>query len=143
MNEQLQTLAIVMTALGALLGGMAAYRKWGPEARKINVDVMDVNVRVAGDLRDDALEEMRRYRADMLALREEFNQYRSDTERHLAEMSAALRGKVAENRHLKAELKRRDADIAERDSRIDELRDRIVELEREVAGLKHLGPHSP
>lgn len=130
MVNQIITLVLgFLGSAGALLGGIAAYRKWGPEARKINVDVMDVNVRVASDLRDDAWESWHRIRNEMDALRNEFDQYRKDTEIRMTELSTALRSERAlrehvqeENGHIRTENKH--------------LRDRVASLEAEVSSLK-------
>jgi gas vesicle protein len=126
----LQTIGGVILALASLLGAIAAYRKFGPEARQIEVKIVDTNVTIADRLRDGAVADWERIRGELDDLTTEFRQYRLDTEGRLAEMSAELRAERAEKEHVKQENER--------------LRDRVKALETEVASLKvngH-GPHS-
>lgn len=54
-----------LTGVGSLLTGLALFLKYRPESLKIQVDTTDVNVRIAGDLRDDAVEAWREARAEL------------------------------------------------------------------------------
>lgn len=117
-----QALAALVAGLGTFLLGVAAYRKWGPEARKITVDTVEVNVRVAGELRDDALSDRQAAREELAVLRRDFQQYRADTDARLAELSAQLRAERAEKVAVKQEN--------------EKLRARVDELETEVTRLK-------
>lgn len=146
------TWAYILGGIGTLLTGLiSAYlllRKFPLESRKLTVETVDVNVKIAGELRDDAMEDRQAARADLAALRAEFDQYRTDTDKRLAELGAALRGEKAENQRLRSE---RDAAVArtarvekEAGKEISRLRKRVDDLETEVRELKaNGGPHSP
>lgn len=144
MNETLLLIGGVVTAIGVLLGGIAAYRKMRPEARKISVETVDINVkvagdnvRIAGDLRDDAWEQWAKVRTDMAELRREFDQYRADTDARLAEQAAEVRAARAGE----AEALRKADRYAEENA---QLRERVDVLETEVASLRNdTGPHRP
>lgn len=123
-------------SLGAFLAGLAAYRKFGPEARKINIDTVDVNVKIAGELRDDAWESFDRLRTEMKDLRQlresdrlEFEQYQHDTESRMTELSVAVRSEKA----LRVTVQQENVHIREENR---QLRERIATLESEVASLK-------
>ena len=63
-----QAVILVLGSLGSIgvfLTGVAAYLKYRPERTKITVETADVNVRIAGDLRDDAVEAWRGARAEL------------------------------------------------------------------------------
>lgn len=126
----------------SLAGAVALLRRLPGETRKLTVDTVDVNVKIAGELRDDAVSDRQQAREELAALRAEFNQYRTDTDARLIELGTQLRGEKAENRRLTADLQRRDDAIAERDERIDRLQERVEELESEVRELKANG-HQP
>ena len=146
------TWAYVLTGMATLLtGGVSAYvilRKYPLEHRKLTVETVDVNVKIAGDLRDDAMEDRKAAREELAALRAEFDQYRRDTNARLSELGTLLRSEKAENERLRSE---RDAAVAqterverEASAEISRLRDRVQTLEGEVRELKaNGGPHSP
>lgn len=129
-------------SVGTLLVGLAAYRKWGPEARKIKVDTVDVNVKIAGELRDDAWESFDRLRNEMKDLRKlresdrlEFEQYQHDTEARMTELSVAVRSEKA----LRMTVQQENVHIREENR---QLRERIATLEQEVASLKNYNTRS-
>lgn len=131
--------AALITALALLIGAIVAYRKFGPESRKISVETVDINVKVAGenvriasDLRDDAWEQWAKATEDIQKLRAEFDQYRRDTEARLAEMSVEVRAARAGE----VEAKRQAASERAENKK---LRTRVQTLEREVASLKANG----
>lgn len=128
--------AALIAAAAALVGAVVAYRKFGPEARKISVETVDINVKVAGDnvriasgLRDDAWEQWAKVRTDFNALRDEFDQYRRDTDRQLAEQAVEVRAARAGEAEA---LRKAEQYMKENKA----LRKRVDELEREVASLK-------
>ncbi len=137
--------AALIAALAALLGGVAAYRKWGPEARKISVETVDINVkvagdnvRIAGDLRDDAWEQWAKVRTDLSAMREEFAQYREDTDKRLAEQAAEVRAARAGEAEA---LRKADLYL----ERLTKAEARVTELESEVRDLRRsqVSPSDP
>lgn len=133
--------------VGPLLTALVLLKKQPAETRKITVDTVDVNVKVAGELRDDAVEAWRLARDATAALRVEFEQYKTDTDARMLELSSELRGKVAENQHLRTELDQRDQTIVDRDRRIGLLEDEVRELKTKVEKLENgrgdtsVGPH--
>lgn len=135
--------AAVLTALAGLLLALLAWRKYGPEARKISVETVDINVkvagdnvRIAGDLRDDAWEQWAKVRTEMTKLREEFDQYRADTDKRLAEQATEVRAARAGE----AEATRKANLYAEENTHLQQ---RVAALEAEVADLRaDRGPHS-
>lgn len=141
------TWVYILTGLGTLftglVGALLLLRRFPLESRKLTVDTVDVNVKIAGALRDDAMEDRQAAREELAALRREFEQYRTDTDKRLAELSTALRSEKAENVRLQAE---RDAAIqraqqVERDSaeEISRLQGRVDALEGEVRELQANG----
>lgn len=124
-------------AVGPILTTLVLLRKAPAESRKISVDTVDVNVSIAGKLRDVAVRDWERIDAEMEDLRRDFNQYREDTDARLAEQAAEVRAARAGE----AEAIRKAERYAEENN---ELRERVQSLEHEVASLKAngAGPHS-
>jgi predicted nucleic acid-binding Zn-ribbon protein len=130
-----------------LLGGIAAFisavvsavvvlRKLPAEAQKINVDTVDVNVNIAGRLRDQAVADWERISRELADLRKEFDTYKEDTDARLIEQAAEVRASRADARAARdgeAEAKRKADQYREEN---EELRTRVVQLEDEVARLK-------
>jgi chromosome segregation ATPase len=146
------TWAYVLTGLATLLtGGVSAYvllRKYPLEHRKLTVETVDVNVKIAGALRDDAMEDRQAAREELAALRAEFEQYRADTNKRLAELGTLLRAEKAENERLRSERDRAVAltEQIEREAaeEISRLQERVQVLEDEVRELRaNGGPHAP
>lgn len=146
------TWVYVLTGIGTLLtGGVGAYvllRKYPLESRKLTVETVDVNVKIAGALRDDAMEDRQAARDELAALRAEFDQYRTDTDARLAELGTLLRSEKAENERLRIERDEAVARVAsverEASAEISRLRERVQTLEGEVRELKAgAGPHAP
>jgi DNA-binding helix-hairpin-helix protein with protein kinase domain len=108
--------------VGGLVAGLGPFVTALVLLRKAPAEAREINVRIAGDLRDGAVEDWQRARDDLAGLRDEFEQYRADTDARMAEMAAELRAEKAEKQAVKAEN--------------DRLRRRVDELEDEVAGLK-------
>lgn len=122
MNTWAYILVGLAVVVGPTLTAVVLLRKAPAETRKITVDTMDVNVNVAGKLRDKAVEDWERMGRELDELRGEFNSYKADTQDRLAELSAELRAEKAEKRAVKTEN--------------DRLRKRVDELEAEVTRLK-------
>lgn len=143
----LPTWAYIVVGVAVVVGPVATalvlLKKQPAETRKITVDTVDVNVKVAGELRDDAVEAWRLQKQATTDLRAEFEQYREDTEQRLLELAAELRGKVAENQHLRDEIGRRDRAIEHRDERIEHLEGEVAELKKKVARLENGGSDTP
>ena len=155
----------VAVVLGPLLTALILLKKQPAETRKITVDTVDVNVKVAGELRDDAVEAWRTARdeltaatraiaqlkldreADQDAANTKFERYKADVEERMESLTEQLRGKIAENTHLVAELERRDSTIVDRDRRIGQLETEVRELKTKVERLENgngdtaAGPH--
>ncbi len=127
------TWAYILVGLAAfpasLAGAVALLRRLPSETRKLTVETVDVNVKIAGDLRDDALHDRQQAREDLTALRREFDQYRADTDARLAEMAVEVRAARAGETEAKRQAESYRAEN-------EELRGRVDELETEVAQLK-------
>jgi hypothetical protein len=130
------SVAILLTALAGFLAALLAWRKYGPEARKISVETVDINVkvagdnvRIAGDLRDDAWEQWAKVRTELTALTERFDQYRIDTDARLAEQATQVRAARAGEAEA---IRKANLYAAEN----KELRIRVDSLEAEVTALK-------
>jgi uncharacterized protein (DUF3084 family) len=128
-------------AVGApTLTAIALWRKVPAESRKINVDTVDVNVKIAGELRDDAVADRQAARDDLRQLREDFEAYKRDTARERAQERreweayrddcdsrvSALAQELQTERDEKAALARENS----------ALMGRVTELEAEVRTLK-------
>lgn len=132
MNATLIFLVGIVGAVGTFLAGVAAYRKWAPESRKINVETIDLNVNIAGRLRDDAIDSWERAREERDALAKRVNDLTVRVEAFEAMAARAeKRAEIAETRASDAEGRVRTL-TAENAG----LRDRVVHLEAEVATLK-------
>lgn len=129
----------VAVVIGPVITAIVLLRKQPAESRKLTVETVDVNVKIASDLRDDAVADRKQAREDLAALRAEFDQYRIDTDARLIEMATELRAERARSTHLEREIDQKDADIAHRDAVIDGLRGRVDTLEDEVRTLKAKG----
>lgn len=110
--------AALFSSIGALLAGVTAYRKWRPETARIGVDTLDVNVKIAGDLRDDAYEAWQRMKREMAEMRQEMNQLREELNeerraRHddVAKAEQTATEKVAEEREARRAAERRAAEL--------------------------------
>lgn len=123
----------VGTFIAAVVAAVVAVRKLPAEAQKINVDTVDVNVRIAGNVRDQAVEDWQRVRGELDELRKEFDQYKKDTDDRLAEQATQVRAARAGE----AEAKRKADQYRDENQ---ELRARVDELEAEVARLKAAKP---
>lgn len=121
-----------LAVLGEALRGFVQRRKMKADVARTHVDTVDVNVRIAGDLRDEALDDWRRARDDLRELRQEFDQYRADADSRMAEMAAELRSERAEKEHVKQNAERIAAEN-------EALKERVRHLENEVASLKANG----
>lgn len=104
-------------------------RQMGADVGKKKADTVDVNVTIAGRVRDEAVEDWERARTELAAMRDRLTerereeaQYRRDVEGRLAELGAELRAEKAEKLAVKREN--------------SELKARVDELEAEVARLK-------
>ncbi len=122
--------------LGPIVTALVLLRRAPAEARKINVDTVDVNVKIAGVLRDDALDDRKAAREDLAQLRTDFDNYRTATDKRITDLLAELRGERAE----KAELAAENAALVERVTTAER---RVDELEAEVARLKTLKQEAP
>lgn len=119
-------LAVVV---GPIITALVLLRKAPAESRKVKVETVDVNVRIAGELRDDALEDRKRMQDELLGLRKEFDKYKRDTDAKLDRLTSDLVAAQAELQRERAEkdrVKRENARLTER----------VAELEQEVARLK-------
>lgn len=128
--------AQVVSGFVAFLGvgvGLLAYFKYKPGQREnvemtvaqANLNIAQGTVQLSQIVNDELESQFRRMSAEMTQIRDDFRQYREDTDKRLAELSIELRAEKAE----KAEVKREN----------DQLRERVGELEREVASLKSAG----
>ncbi len=115
--------------LGPIITALVMLRRAPAEARKITVDTVDVNVKIAGELRDDALDDRKAARAELAQLRADFDNYRTSTDKRIADLLLELRGERAEKVALAAE----NAALVQRVTTAER---RVADLEAEVARLK-------
>lgn len=131
------TWAYIMLGLAAviapILGAMVLLRRQPAETKKITVDTVDVNVKLAGDVRDLAVRDWKRVgeeldaeRAKLTRLADEFAAYREQNDASMRKVLDELRGEREEKRILAVEN--------------TELKRRVTELEAEVAQLKSEKP---
>lgn len=113
-----------LTATGALLGGIAAYRKFRPENDKVGVETLDVNIRIAGKVRDDAYAAYEREREEKERERAE----KKDLENRVALLEERIEEVMAD---LNEERRLRRADLA----RQEEEATRKLEEERRARRL--------
>jgi chromosome segregation ATPase len=116
----------IAAVLGPVITAVVLLRKAGGETRKITVETVDVNVNIAGRLRDKAIEDWERIGSELDAIRTEFDQYKRDTDARMAELTTELRAERAEKQAVKREN--------------DRLRERVSDLEAEVERLKSARP---
>lgn len=83
-------LGAALTLAGPYLAFRLATRKWPVEKQKITVDTVDVNVMVAGRLRDYALDDRARMKKDLDDLRAEFHKHKAETKSQLRLYGARL-----------------------------------------------------
>jgi hypothetical protein len=74
----------IAAVLGPVITAVVLLRKAGGESRKITVETVDVNVNIAGKLRDKAIEDWERIGRESKSLREEFDQYRKANDERVA-----------------------------------------------------------
>lgn len=121
MNE-IETIGAIAGAVAALGGFLLAWRKFRPETNDITVTTADkvtsMSLRFANEVSDDNAE-LRKMLDD---LRADFDQYRRDTQDHLAELGVQLRAAKGEKQR-----------VAEENTL---LKARVADLETEVAHLK-------
>ncbi len=120
----------LLVGAGGLITAFVLWRKAPAERNDIKITSADkvnaMTLRFAGDVNKDN----EALREDIDEMRREFDQYRTDTQTRLDEMSVELRAERAEKLAVKREN--------------ETLRERVDELEREVASLKASGgPHNP
>lgn len=77
--------------IGPVITAWALLRKVPAETRKLSVETVDVNVRMAGELRDDAYEDRRRMKEDLDALRAEFRGYQSEMTQRIEAQDSKIR----------------------------------------------------
>lgn len=137
MNVWATFFTLFASVIVAISGAVLAWRKFGPDTRKITVDTIDVNVTYAGRVRDLAVADWERVSKELDDLRKEFHQYRTDTDARLAEQAAEVRAARAGEAEA---IRKADIYAAEN----TKLRKRVDALESEVAALRSdAGPHRP
>jgi cell division protein FtsB len=126
--ETMQALGLFVAVIVSAAGSILAWRKWGPERGLVTVTTADkvnqMTLRFAGAVDSDNDD----LRAQIAALRTEFNQYRIDTDARLAEQAAQVRAARAGE----AEAIRKATAYAAENA---ELRERVDSLEAEVTQL--------
>lgn len=122
--------AEVLGATAALILAVVAYRKWRPERDGVTITNAGKVTEMSLSFADRVDQDNDDLRADIAALRREFDQYRNDTRDELSKLHTELRAERAE----KVAVKREN----------EQLRARVQTLESEVRELKaNGGPHQP
>jgi phytoene dehydrogenase-like protein len=130
----------VIAVVAPTLTAVALLKRAPAENRKINVETVDVNVKIAGDLRDDALSDRQQARADLAQLRSDFEAYKQEIARDRAleraeweDYRQTCDARMAELAEELATERREKVALAEENGR---LLARVSELESEVRDLK-------
>lgn len=122
--------AEILGASAALILAMVAYRKWRPERDGVTITNAGKVTEMSLSFADRVDQDNDDLRAEMAALRREFDQYRNDTQDALSTLNVELRAERAEKLAVKREN--------------EQLRARVQALEAQVRELKASGgPHLP